>query len=256
MNQPRPYVLAETNWKHVKDERYDVALLPWGATEAHNYHLPYATDNLQAEFVAVSSAERAWNQGVKSIVLPCVPFGVNTGQKEIKLCLNMMPSTQLSLLNDIAAVLGNAGINKLVIVNGHGGNHFKQMIRELSCMHPALFTCSIDWYKAINAYQFFEEPGDHAGELETSCLLHISPDLVLPLAQAGDGDARSFKIEGLRKGWVTAQRQWDQVSADTGVGNPQHASASKGESFLNASCEQIASFLVDLAGADIDAMYE
>ena len=49
---PRPWVIAETNWKHVKATRYEVALLPWGATEAHNYHLPYATDSLQNDAIA------------------------------------------------------------------------------------------------------------------------------------------------------------------------------------------------------------
>jgi creatinine amidohydrolase len=41
----RPYVLAETTWRAVSNTRFDVAVLPWGATEAHNYHLPYATDS-------------------------------------------------------------------------------------------------------------------------------------------------------------------------------------------------------------------
>ncbi|MFA6945259.1 MAG: creatininase family protein [Pedobacter sp.] len=45
----RPYILAETNWKSVKDSNYDLAILPWGATEAHNYHLPYSTDVIEAE---------------------------------------------------------------------------------------------------------------------------------------------------------------------------------------------------------------
>ena len=84
----RPWVLAESNWKSISKERYDVAVLPWGATEAHNYHLPYATDNIQAEAVAIESAGRAWAQGAKVVVLPCIPFGVNTGQLDIPLCLN------------------------------------------------------------------------------------------------------------------------------------------------------------------------
>ena len=49
----RPYVLSETTWKTVDATPYGVAILPWGATEAHNYHLPYATDNIQAEQIAI-----------------------------------------------------------------------------------------------------------------------------------------------------------------------------------------------------------
>ena len=83
----RPFVLAETNWKTVKDTDYEVAILPWGATEPHNYHLPYATDNYESVAVAERSAEIAWNKGAKVIVLPTVPFGVNTGQLDLKLAL-------------------------------------------------------------------------------------------------------------------------------------------------------------------------
>ena len=46
----KPYLLGETTWKIVKDTNYEVALLPWGATEAHNFHLPYATDNFESEY--------------------------------------------------------------------------------------------------------------------------------------------------------------------------------------------------------------
>src|SRR5258708_23886785 len=90
----RPYILDELTWKTVRDTRYDVAVLPWGATEAHNYHLPYTTDNIQAEAVAALAAERAWQRGAKVVVLPGVPFGVNTGPLAIPLCINMNPSTQ------------------------------------------------------------------------------------------------------------------------------------------------------------------
>ena len=67
---PRPYVLAETNWKAVSATRFDVAVLPWGATEAHNYHLPYATDVIQCDHVAAEAARRAWERGTRSVVLP------------------------------------------------------------------------------------------------------------------------------------------------------------------------------------------
>ena len=89
MKKPRPFILAETNWKSVKETKFDVAVLPWGATEAHNYHLPYATDSIQNEYVAALAAEKAWEKGAKVIVLPNVPFGVNTGQLDVDLCINM-----------------------------------------------------------------------------------------------------------------------------------------------------------------------
>ena len=98
----RPYILAESTWKTVDATPYDVAVLPWGATEAHNYHLPYATDNIQSDMLAAESARIAWEAGAKVVVLPCVPFGVNTGQLDIKLCLNMNPATQAALVHGFA----------------------------------------------------------------------------------------------------------------------------------------------------------
>ena len=148
-------MLAETNWRVVQETEYQVVILPWGATEAHNYHLPYGTDNIQADYIGIESARLAWQAGARVVVLPCVPFGVNTGQMDIQLCLNMNPSTQLAVLNDIATVLDHAGIRKLVILNGHGGNHFKQMLRELSLTHPKLFACAVNWYEVLGRTKVF-----------------------------------------------------------------------------------------------------
>lgn len=256
MNSPRPYILAETNWKTVKEQSYKVAVLPWGATEAHNYHLPYATDVMQCDYVATESARKAWEREARVVVLPTVPFGVNTGQLDVDLCLNMNPSTQLAVLKDIADVLHRQGIPKLVILNGHGGNHFKQMLRTLSVDFPKLFSCALNWYQAADAGEYFDEPGDHAGEMETGVMMHISPELVLPLSAAGDGAARRFSVKGLNEGWTFVQREWTQVTDDTGVGNPAQATPEKGEAFLGAVTDTIADFLVDLATTDNDALYE
>jgi creatinine amidohydrolase len=253
---PRPYILTETNWKEVKSQNYRLAVLPWGATEAHNYHLPYATDNIQCDFVAARAAEIAWKQGAKLIVLPTVPFGVNSGQMDIPLCLNMNPSTQLALLMDLVEVLANHNIDKLVILNGHGGNNFKSMIRELSVHYPEVFVCAANWYQASDQSEIFKEPGDHAGEMETSCIMHIAPDWVLDLSLAGDGAARQFKPKGLKQGWVTAQRAWSKVTADTGVGDPSEATAEKGKIYLEASANEIARFFIELESLQNQDLYE
>jgi creatinine amidohydrolase len=252
---PRPYLLNELTWKTVRDTRYEVAVLPWGATEAHNFHLPYTTDNIETERIAALAAGYAWERGARVVVLPLVPFGVNTGQLDIPLCLNLNPSTQSLMLRDLAASLAGQGISKLVILNGHGGNDFRQMIRELQ---PAvsLFLCTVNWYQVVDAKAFFSDLGDHAGELETSVMLHIAPELVRPLSEAGPGGARRFPIAGLKAGWAWAPRQWRQVTDDTGVGNPAAATAEKGRKYVEAVSEKIGGFLVELAKADTARMYE
>jgi creatinine amidohydrolase len=250
----RPWILAETNWKAVSRTAFDVAVLPWGATEAHNWHLPYATDVIQCDAVAAEAARIAWEAGARVAVLPTVPFGVQTGQLDIPFCLNLNPSTQLALLRDLARALAGQGVRKLVILNGHGGNDFRALVRELQ-PQVEVFLCAINWWSCLDAGPYFDQPGDHAGELETSVMMHVAPDLVLPLDEAGAGRERRPRIAGLREGWAWAPRRWTAVTDDTGVGDPSAATAEKGAAFLAAVAGRIGGFLVELAAADVDDLY-
>lgn len=251
----RPYVLTETTWKSVRETHYDVAILPWGATEAHNYHLPYGTDNIETEAIAVEAARIAWEAGASVIVLPTIPLGVNNQQLDIKLTLSLNPSTQALVLEDLASALSDQGIPKLLILNGHGGNDFRQIIRELQ-VDVEILLCTLNWFTLFPWQEHFEKPGDHAGELETSLMLHLAPGHVSPLSEAGPGAARSFKIEALRDRWAWAPRQWTQVTTDTGVGDPSLASPEKGQRFFSDVTAKIAGFLVELAAADASDLYE
>ncbi len=251
----RHYILAETNYKAVKESHYDVAVLPWGATEAHNYHLPYSTDTVEAESIAAGAAKYAWEKGAKVIVLPAIPFGVNTGQHDVLLDINLNPSTQMLILTDIADTLYRQNIHKLVILNSHGGNDFKQMIRELGLKFPKMLFFSVDWYKMKNLDTYFEEPGDHAGEAETSMMMHLKPEWVLSLDMAGSGKAKNFKFEAISEGWAWAERHWLSVTEDTGVGDPSRATAEKGEIFLSILYQKIGDFLYEIAVTGSDDLY-
>ncbi len=156
----RPYILAETNWKSLKDKTIDLAILPWGATEAHNYHLPYATDNIESDYLSAESARIAWDQGAKIIVLPTLPFGVNTGQSDILLDINLSPSTQFAILNDIVEMLNRQGIKKLLIFNSHGGNNFKPILRELGLKFPEMFLSVSNWFQSLDKSEYFKPEFD------------------------------------------------------------------------------------------------
>lgn len=253
----RPYILAESNWKTLKDQPVELAVLPWGATEAHNYHLPYGTDIIEADGIAAEAGRLAWEKGAKIIILPTIPFGVNTGQTDIKLDMNMHPSTQAAVLNDVIEVLNRQGIYKLLILNSHGGNNFKPMVRELGVKYPKMFIAFCEWFKAIDKRDFFENTdGDHAEEMETSLVLYLRPELVRPLEEAGKGEVRQYKIEALRENWAWAERQWSKVTEDTGVGDPSKATAEKGEAFFEAVTRKVGKLFIDLVNADLDDLYE
>jgi creatinine amidohydrolase len=250
-----PHLLSQAVYRDIRNASYDVAVLPWGATEAHNYHLPYGTDTISTTHIAAEAARIATTHGARIIVLPTVPFGVNTGQLDIRLTINMNPSTQLAVLQDVASSLEMQGIKKLAIINGHGGNDFKQMIREMKTSHH-LFLCTANWYTCVDAKKFFDQPGDHAGEMETSVLMHIAPHLVHPMSEAGTGAEKKLRIQGFREGWAWTPREWTKATNDTGVGNPKAASAEKGERYLRAVTEKLGDFLVSLAAADVNDLYE
>lgn len=252
----RPFILAETNWKTIKEQKIELAVLPWGATEAHNYHLPFSTDNILVEKIAIESAQSAWNKGAKVIVLPTIPFGVNTGQMDIRLNINMNPGTQFAVLNDVIDVLNRHEINKFLILNGHGGNDFKQMIRELGLRFPKMFICSCNWYQSFKTPDFFENSGGHADEMETSIMQFLVPELVLPLNEAGTGKDKKFKISAFKENWAWAERKWSKVTADTGIGDPSKATAEKGEKCFNEIVNKMSNFLLELSNADINNMYE
>lgn len=252
----RPYILAENNWKILKEERYELAILPWGACEAHNFHLPYGTDIIEAENVAAEAGRLAWEAGAKVVVLPPVPFGVNTGQPDVYLDINLNPSTQLAILRDIITVLNRQKLFKLVILNSHGGNDFKTMIRELGLQFPDMFISQVNWYQAVDQKPYFDHKDDHAGEMETSVILHLAPGLVRPLTEAGDGAARKFRFAGIREGWAWAERKWTQVTKDTGVGDPRNATAEKGRAYFDAVVKKVSKYFIEVARADRNDLYE
>jgi len=239
----------------VREDPYEVAVLPWGATEAHNLHLPYGTDCFETEAVAEESARKAWERGARVVVLPTVPFGVNTQQLDIPLTLNMNPSTQAAVLTDLVESLEAHRVSKLLVLNGHGGNDFRQMIRELQARTP-LFLCATNWFAIPGLLEIFQEPGDHAGEMETSLMMHVRPDLVRPLDEAGSGHARDWRVEALRDKWAWAPRQWTRVTDDTGVGDPAAATPGKGARYFEALTTKLADFLVELSDADPTDLYE
>jgi creatinine amidohydrolase len=252
----KPYILAETNWKAIKDSEIELAILPWGATEAHNLHLPFSTDNILVEKIASEAARSAWDRGAKIILIPTIPFGVNTGQLDIKLNINMNPSTQYAILKDIADVLKRHKIYKLLIINGHGGNDFKQIIRELGVSFPEMFLCSCNWYQSVNISDFFENGGGHADEMETSLMQFLEPELVLPLNEAGDGSGKKFRIKPLNENWAWAERKWSKVTHDTGIGDPSKANSEKGERFFREVVFKISNLMIELSKSDINDMYE
>ena len=248
MPMKESFDLITTTFGRTRERQYDVVLLPWGATEPHNLHLPYLTDCILSHDIAVDVADTLFKQsGVRCMVMPPVNMGAqNPGQRELPFCVHARYETQKAILTDIVASLYTQGFRRMLIVNGHGGNVFKPMIRDLSLDYPDFMIVSSEWYKQANPKDFFENPGDHADEIETSVMMYYHPELIC-LAEAGEGRAKGFAIDALKNGKAWIPRNWSMVTQDTGIGNPMKSTAEKGKRFVDAVIGEYVNFLRDFA---------
>src|SRR5262249_41444933 len=116
--------------------------------------------------------------------------------------------------------------------------------------------CVCDWFRmAADIYpELFEQPGEHADEVETSLGLAFFPHL-MRMEQASDGAARPSRFEAINRGWVSLTRPWHLVSQDTGLGNPFAATAEKGHQLMEVVVERLSRFLIELAAARMDETF-
>ncbi|MCY2995100.1 MAG: creatininase family protein [Planctomycetota bacterium] len=253
----RPWVLAETNYTYTHEHRYEVAVLPLGAIEPHNLHLPYGTDLFEGNVIGEHICEAAHRRGAKVVLLPTIPYGTQTNMRHLPLALNVNPSTLNQVVTDLIESLVNSGVRKVVLLNGHGGNELKPLLRELAGQTPAqLFLCN--WYQIFrDEYaHIFAQPDDHAGEMETSLALAYFPDLVLRHEDgsltADEGRAAATRFEAVNRGWVSITRPWHLLTTNAGSGNPHAATADKGRRLMDLLIERLATFLVELSAAELD----
>jgi creatinine amidohydrolase len=246
----RPYILLEANHRQLTASPPKVAVLPWGATEAHGRHLPYGTDVIEATRIAERAAELAFLRDAAVVVLPTIPFGNDEQQLNQACTISFATSTALAILGDVARSLVRQKIDRLVILNAHGGNQFQPLVRDLQSQHGLLIVVANFYQMCPDVKQtVFEKPGDHADELETSLMLHLCPELV-EIDQAGTGDRLPFAIEGLTQPGMWTPRPWSRCHPDTGSGDPSLATAVKGKQYFDAVTKALANLFVSLANAE------
>jgi creatinine amidohydrolase len=256
----RPWKLVDTNYGVVKKLHYEVAVLPMGATEPHNLHLPYGMDIREGDIVGEKICEAAHQRGAKVVLLPTVPYGTQTNQMKFPLAMNLNPTTLATVVTDLVESLVRSGILKVVLLNSHGGNDLKWVLRELYGKTPAhLFLCN--WYTVFSDvyHEIFDEMDDHAGEMETSLALAYWPELVARnpdgTLACDDGRTARCRIEAVNQGWVSVTRPWHLLTTNTGAANPYAATAEKGRRMMEIVVERLSAFLVELSAAELDERF-
>ncbi len=214
-----------------------MAVLPVGSTEQHGPFLPLATDAVIAWTIASKIAER---HPVR--LLAPIQFSCSQEHADWAGTVSISARTLVSVIRDIADSLRRNGVRHLVLVNGHGGNYvLSNVVQEAEGM--ALFPGRDDWAFAreqagieTSAYSDM-----HAGELETSILLHAHPDLVRPGYETSDhlaDDRRHMLTLGLAP-----------YTPSGVIGRPSLASARKGELLLAGLADSFRHYLDLFGGA-------
>lgn len=213
----------------------EVALLPIGSFEQHGAHLPLVTDTVVACTVAAGIAAAH-----PVLLLPPVTVSCSHEHAAWPGTVSLSAATLYAVVRDIADSLRRSGIRSLVLVNGHGGNYvLRNVVQESAGGEPrmALFPGPADWDAArAGAGVLTSAHSDmHAGEVETSILLHAHPELVRPCHAAADhlaDDRRHLLTLGM------------QAYTDSGViGRPSAASAEKGRMVLAGLVDSFAVYL-------------
>jgi len=251
----KEWKLQDVTYKMVRGRQFEVAVLPVGATEPHGLHIPYGSDAFHVEMIAERCCKAAHEMGAKVVLLPTIPYGVDSNQLEFPLAIHVGQPVLDAMVTEILRSLEHHGILKLMIFNGHGGNSFKPLLRELYGK-TKVFVALVEWWKVASDHygEIFEEVGDHADEMETSVALALFGDLVHP-EDADDGAIRPSRFEAVNRGWVQITRPWHLLTKNAGVGDPRPASAEKGERCIQIVVERIGRFLKELSDAEMDESF-
>ncbi|MFC7761159.1 creatininase family protein [Catellatospora bangladeshensis] len=181
-------ILPTTTAAEVATQAARVAVIPVGSFEQHGSHLPLSTDTI----IACAIAE-AISATYGLFVLPPIPIACSHEHAAWPGTVSISSATLHRLLNDIIDSLRRSGVHKVVIVNGHGGNYvLANVVQELSVDGPdvVLFPGRDDWDKARDDAGLASSGHEdmHAGEIETSVLLHVAPEAVRPNYRQADSD--------------------------------------------------------------------
>lgn len=235
--------IFDCTFSDIKKIEYVIPILPWGACEPHGLHLSYCTDILLAEKIASEAIMHSKNPS-SFIMLPSIGYGSqNIGQTNKKLCIHLSCKSQMSIIEDIVSSLEKQGLNKLIIINGHNGNDFKTIVRDLEFTYDnfIMYVCNyLDLADNIWMYNHvttnLPRVDDHAGFTETSLMLYYFPEYV-DESKMQNSEKLEWYPKKDNKLWTP--RDWDKYSIDTRVGEIGFASAEYGKKIAEHIVEQL-----------------
>lgn len=256
--------LERLSWTEVAElrSRTDVAIIPIGQVAQHGVHLPLGTDGFQVLEVAQRVVQRLEALGQTALISPLIPFGLSPTHREFPGCLNLRPETLTQLLVDIGSNLLRDGFTRIVLLNGNGGNwaavdsaafHLSELAGVRVFVLGYIETVAVFRKEILDSDRLADGGFDgHAGELETSCVLAIEPELVrMDKARAHVPavvtEVNRLPFAGLN--WNSRRRaagfsSTRAISEEGHWGHPELASVEKGNQLLDRCAETLTQHLL------------
>ncbi|MBK9776810.1 MAG: creatininase family protein [bacterium] len=256
----RRWILGELTWPEAERRfrEVDVVLLPVGAIEQHGPHLPLDVDAYDAEWLAREVAARCSDP--KPLVLPLLPYGVSYHHEDFSGTISLRNETMAQLIYDVGMSVARCGAQKLVMINGHGGNgpalaFAAQMINR----DAHIFTCVESGETSdVDIAAMADTVNDvHAGEIETSTSLANRPELVrTDRLEAAVPRFSSRFLDFSNQRAVDWQAHTARISPTGVMGDPTRASAEKGRRMWEVMIRNLVEFVEDLRDLSLDEIHQ
>lgn len=220
-----------STWTDLKDLK--MAFIPVGSLEQHGYHLPIGTDSIIAEAIA----NELGNIFEDSFVVPVLPYSASFEHHNFPGSISLRSTTIILVIEDVVKSLERMGIQKCIIINGHGGNYLLgNVAQEMNVDRHRLMIAPNrhHWenaYKKAGVSSTISEDM-HAGEGETSILLHLIKEKNVVR------EDMYLDVESLKRDLLTVVGMKPYTNTGT-IGFPTRATAEKGELLLHHLANQI-----------------
>ena len=252
------YRFDELTWPEVNEAIAlgKIPIIPTGAVEQHGHHLPLKVDHVCANAVATAAASF---RPELSLVLPPVSYGYVHHVMDFPGSINIHFEHFIQFVLDICKSLAYHGFKKMIIVNGHGSNGpLVELVGRRLVVETDAHCVFCNWWQLLQVNPEFQSkwresvfPGGcaHAGELETSMLLHLDPDCVRTdktkseISKTNKRNSKYIFTDLFGRG-AMGEVEWTSQFTDSGVmGEAEKATAQKGKLVFQEASQQLAAFI-------------
>lgn len=238
-----------------------VLLIPVGSIEQHGHHLPVATDTMLVEAIAAEGSALVDDE-VPILRTPTVWSGYSPHHSSFGGTITVKVRDLLSLLEAVAGSGIETGFDAVMLLNGHGGNIslIDNAVSTIGAANPETEALGLTYFQlATDAITEIRDSSGggmaHGGEFETSLMLHLFPELVRDdrTATTGDEPYDHGSVDLLEGGPLAVYRSFEEYSATGAIGDPELASAEKGERIYTTLTTELAELLSAISASNDDS---